>query len=120
MADNRKYCTDSNGFGVSTHTGSGIAGAVLHIYKHHDAPDKRAAGIVPYFRTQRGDLDGTQYASSDEARAAAIAHGYLHPYTRNCSGFVMSRAARKRGIRSRSLTYNSKRDRYAKQFGNVG
>lgn len=64
------------GWGVSSTTGSGIVGAILNIYKFHNG------------KFRRGELDGKQFKTSDEAHAAALAHGYTTETFRRPSMFI--------------------------------
>lgn len=113
--DPRKHqpTVTATAFGVSTTSGTGIKGAVLNIYRHHDAPDRRAIGLVPYFRSQHGDLDGVVYPSVEAANQAALEHGYTRYYSRNLCKFVQSRAARRRGYVCRDWSYLSRARGYA-------
>ena len=63
-----RTCTQGN-WGVSTTTGTGIKGAILHVYR-----------ILANGKIAKGELYGKQYPSNDAAFAAALEHGYLKPY----------------------------------------
>ena len=45
--------------------------------------------------------------------------GIVYPYTRNCTKFIMSRAARKRGFVTQDYFYNDKVKRAGKPFSNI-
>lgn len=54
-----------------------------------------------------GDIYGMRFANSDEAHRYMRERGYSHYYCRNSRGFVMSRAARKRGYTTGDWRYNA-------------
>ena len=75
-----------DGWGVSTETGSGIKGAILHVYKHHGALHR-----MPRFISQHGDAYGMTFPNAEAATAYALDHGYLQPYYRKA---LLGRVAR--------------------------
>lgn len=69
--------TVTNGnWAVSTITGSNTAGAELSVRVHYE-PGRSAARR---YLLRRGDHDGRAFASSEEAHAFALAHGYAQPH----------------------------------------
>ena len=76
----------AGGWSVSTMTGWGIDGAILHVYKHKDRPSgwkyDAEGRKIPCSNTvfQNGEGYGRQFKSSDEAFAWAFQHGYLEHY----------------------------------------
>ena len=54
---------------------------------------------------RRGQLYGVRVATHEEADAYGLSHGYTQRYSRNLTHFVMSRAARRRGIKATDFFY---------------
>jgi hypothetical protein len=63
-------------------------------------------------RFQKGDHHGRPVVDQDEATRIGLDHGYLQPYGRNTTGFVMSRAARRRGFTTTDYLYQSRAARH--------
>ena len=89
-------------WGFSTTSSSDTTGCQISVY--------RFVGR----KLATADLNGLTVASDDQARAIALARGYLQPYCRNSCKFVMSRAARRHGVTTQDWLYNSRRKRLAK------
>lgn len=68
MANRRKLVTNGK-WNVSTMTGHGIDGAVLHVSRR-----------ISDFKSVPGDANGMLFASSEEAREYALSRGYLKEY----------------------------------------
>lgn len=76
------------GWSVSSASGSGIHGAVLHVYK------QRGMTVVDGYqcsRTQNGELDGKLFPSTDAAHAAAAERGYTTKAYRRPMSFIQLR-----------------------------
>lgn len=98
----------------SSMSGSDIDGHILHPCRHfegHMFKDGR-------FRLFKGQLYGVSVLRVDydkdhaEIRRLFLLYGYCQWYSRNSCGFVMSRAARKRGYTTTNWMYNSSKERY--------
>jgi hypothetical protein len=86
--------SSSHQLGTKEHT--------ISVYRFHDGKrDKRGWTLQ-----QKGDIYGLVVSSSEEATRIGLERGYLQPYSRNLTRFVMTRAARKRGIKSTDGMYN--------------
>lgn len=86
----------------SNTSGSNIQGHIINAFRHF--PGKLFKDGQSRFL--HGQLNGKAVADSDEADALGLLYGYTRRYGRNSSGFVMSRAARKRGYKTTDRTYN--------------
>ncbi len=73
------------GWSVSSTTGTDIKGAVLNVYKHRGV---KVVNGNQMCRCQNGELNGKRFASSDEAHAAAEAHGYTVRATNRPTSFI--------------------------------
>ena len=74
MVNGRRTCTYGD-WGVSCTTGSGINGAILHIYR------ARIGKIdLPVSKWLKGYGDGRLFESTDAAWDWAFSHGYLKLY----------------------------------------
>lgn len=60
---------------------------------------------------KHGDIYGMEFPNSDEAHKYMRERGYSHYYCRNITGFVMSRAARKRGYTTTDRLYLRREER---------
>lgn len=114
-----------DGWGFGNTSGSNIKGAIISAFKIREVP--RGAGpIQKPFKVpiQKGQLDGHKVEIEDyDARAAEVrrlglVYGYTQLYSRNTGQFVMSRAARKRGVKVRGhpldqRSYRNQTERYA-------
>lgn len=94
-------------WGVSTTSGSGIKGVQLSVVILRDGKLFKDGK----FRFQKGDKDGLILTGHESADALTLEHGYSQKYGRNTSKFVMSRAARKRGMTTDNIWYNLKHKR---------
>lgn len=104
----RNGCTSINGWSTGTHHEHGTSAYIISVSRYYrDLPnDFGGKGLhVP------GDLDGVVCSSWAEASRLQEEHGYLHPYCRNTCGFVMSRAARKHGMKTNDSRYLSRERR---------
>lgn len=63
-----------------------------------------------------GDIYGMKFPNSDAAHKYMLERGYSHYYCRNITGFVMSRAARKRGYTTGDVRYNACAKRGDKEY----
>ena len=84
-----------------TTSGSGIRGKMLtpcRLFERQLFKDGRS-------RIMRGQLYGLCVATHEEANALGLLYGYTQPYNRNTVRFVMSRAARRRGLKSEDPSY---------------
>lgn len=91
-------------------SGSGIEGYILQPFRMREGfqPTETCHMTV---RFQKGQLHGYSVTGTyDERRAEAqrleLLYGYAQYYGRNTCGFVMSRAARKRGYKTTDGMYN--------------
>lgn len=78
---------------------NGTGGVEIHVTRPRDIKGRKVY--------QRGQLDGVQAANRDAAWTMGLLYGYLQPYSRNTCGFVMSRAARRRGVKTTDWRYLS-------------
>ncbi len=87
---------------VGCTSGTGIIGVISSVSRHYDnVPGKR-----PY-RILKTSLYGRSFASSEEHSAECLRLGFTREYSRNRCEFVMSRAARKRGMKTSDYRYNA-------------
>jgi len=100
MSDTIRTCANDR-WNVSTTRSTGVEGYKLSVSIHHD----RELFADGKHRWQRGEGDGIVFATSDEAWAYALEHGYTKRYSRNLTGFKQSRAARKRGYVATDFFY---------------
>lgn len=92
-------CVSSDGPGFSTTSGSDIKGYIINVYKHIEGRKfGHPHGMMRYYQ-----LNGRVVETSAEATQLGLLYGVLHYYGRNTCRFVMSRAARKRGIKTRDI-----------------
>lgn len=109
-AKNNKTVTNDH-WGVSTTSGTGIDGSILNVYRcidgHHFKDGK--------FRIQYASLNGMTFKEryGEAYQAVCLEHGFLKRYGRNVCGFVMSRAARKRGYTTTDWMYLGRVKRHA-------
>lgn len=96
-------------WGVSTTRATGVPGVTLSVYVNHYGP-KTSDGK---YHCQKGDGDGLTFDSHEQADAYTLEHGYSKRYSRNTMEFVMSRAARKRGMTTDDWRYHSRRTQHA-------
>lgn len=100
---NTKNAKVTNGrWGVSATTSTGTKGIELSVYIYR--PGRLFADGKD--RWQNGDHDKRVFASHDAADACTLQHGYSKQRGRNTVGFVMSRAARRRGMTTINAAYN--------------
>lgn len=68
------------------------------------------------YKILRADVNDMQFPDTEEGREAAdrlcLERGYLRFYGRNSCGFVMSRAARRRGLTTNCFRYRNQQDRH--------
>lgn len=100
---NKRNKTVTNGpWGVSATSGSGINGEQLNVYRYLDGKIFKDGKL----RFLHGQLDGMNFERYSEERIElCLTYGYLKRYGRNTCKFVMSRAARKRGIKTTDGMY---------------
>ena len=90
---------------VGSTSGHGIDGEILSICRHLRLPSGRYAMM-------RHQLDGMPFQGTrDERNRLLCLHGVLQPYNRNLCQFVMSRAARKRGVKTTDWMYLARKAR---------
>ena len=88
----------------STTSGYGIEGYCINAYRWP------ARAMTDYMGPMlSGTLQGRVVATSAEADALGLLHGYLQPYSRNMGRFVASRASKRRGIVAQDYVYESRR-----------
>ena len=101
--NSRNTTVTNTAWGVSQTSTCGVEGATLNIYHHVRGKDGRTLW-------RNGDLNELK-GNKDELWARALEHGYLKRYGRNTCGFVMSRAARRRGLKTDNGMYNRAHER---------
>lgn len=89
----------------STMSGDGIAGLEVHIYRFAERRGVPVRGRDGWQIMVRHSSYGTVVGTQAEADAIGCRDGVIYPYTRNTSGFVMSRAARRRGLATADQQY---------------
>lgn len=115
MSFHRPFRTDGPSctrgpWGFSDTQGSGVAPGtcVLSAYCLVTLPSGRRV-----FR--HGQLTGRVVPAADRT-ALAMLYGFLQPYGRNVCNFVMSRAARRRGLTTADTWYHMRKDRHAERL----
>lgn len=105
----KKNVTTTRGpWGYGSTSGHGINGHKINPHRFfHDANGNYVKGSdgkpVGYLR---GTLAGVTVATREEVEKLGLLYGYTNYYGRNSCGFVMSRAARKRGYTTTDGMYN--------------
>jgi len=87
---------------VACYSGDGIDGVRSSVCRHYRALEGGRGRIL------RTSLWGKTFASSEEHSAECLRLGFSHYYGRNSVEFVMSRAARKRGLTTNDYYYNAR------------
>lgn len=83
MHSRARYQTVTAGkWNVSVTTGTGIPGAILNVFKPYGHTTRNPLPSGRAWVTQRGDHDGREFPTSDEAFEFAFEHGYLQLYFR--------------------------------------
>lgn len=95
-----RHCTNGP-WGFSTTSGTGIVGYVISAYRW--IPGSKFRDGKP--RMLKGQLWGKVAATIEESDKLGIEYGYTKMYGRNSTCFVMSRAARKRGVKAINFWY---------------
>jgi hypothetical protein len=104
-------------------SGSGIDGYLIQPFRIRERAEFESHGL-PFtgrcnFKVQRGQIYDTRVSLDKDGRAEdrriGLLYGYIQHYCRNSCRFVMSRAARKRGMKTDDGMYN----RVAKERVNV-
>jgi hypothetical protein len=67
------------GLGVSYHSGTGIDGVILHVYRCYDNVRNSFGG---FGRFKNADCHGMRFNTIDEASAFCLKRGYLMPFHR--------------------------------------
>ena len=73
------------GWSVSTHSGSGIDGAILNVSKRRGSKIENGVSVPRY---QRAELDGKKFSTSDLAFEAAAEMGYTVRANGRPSAFI--------------------------------
>lgn len=72
------------GIGVSYHSGSGIDGVILHVYRCYDNLTNSLGGRG---RFKNADCHGKRFNTIDEATDFCLKRGYLMPFYRKAWKF---------------------------------
>ena len=89
MNQRNTFVTNNKWSTSTTHRG-GDNFVTLNVIRHY--PDMQPDSHGFTFRIRRGDGDGLQFPSVEDADKWACEHGYLQRYSRNTCGFCRSRA----------------------------
>lgn len=108
MNPKRNVIVTRGPWGYGNISGSGIKGYRINphrFFRTPDGKDIRGKDGRPLPALQ-GTLNGVTVATLKEARELGLVYGYTKYYGRNTCGFVMSKAARKRGYVTTNGQYN--------------
>lgn len=94
-------CVKSGEFGFGSISGGKIKGYKASVSKHY-----------PNGKIRKAEIDGKIFNSREELDRYGLEYGITHYYGRNIGGFVMSKAARKRGYTTDNRWYNRSQEHY--------
>lgn len=97
----------------STMSGTGIAGVEIHIFRFPERNGVQLRGKDGFWLMVRHSTYGVTVPDRGDAEAIGFRDGVLFRYGRNTCRFVMSRAARRRGVRTDDRAYLETVQRYA-------